>query len=263
MDTRTREALCRLNNEFYRSQSAAFSATRVNGWPGWRRCVDSIDDSVVPGDPCRVLDLACGNLRFESYAADCRPQRDWRFSAFDCCDDLLPEWAAHDASIEYRHLDVLENLQRGENAVLAADVPVCDAAVCFGFMHHVPTMAWRQRVLRQLFGCVRAGGVVAVSFWRFMDDPGLAAKAAALQPQALADTGLPELDAGDYLVGWKGVPGCYRYCHSFDDSQIEALAHFVKDEAELLSRYDADGRTGALNAYAIWRVRGTNAAPRC
>lgn len=107
------------------------------------------------------------------------------------------------------------------------DIPPCDLCVSFGFLHHVPTFEARAAALRFLLSAARPGGIVAVSLWRFMDDAGLAEKAHATHAEALDELDLPLLDEGDYLLGWQGRSGAWRYCHHFDDAEIDALVNEV------------------------------------
>ena len=130
-----------------------------------------------------------------------------------------------------------------------------DAAVSFGFAHHVPGFSRRVDLLRSLVAAVRPGGLVAVSLWRFMDDPKLAEKARASTKGALED--LPWLqadclEAGDFVLGWQDRPGAYRYCHHFSAAEIDRLVDAVP-EARLVARFGADGRTGTLNEYLVLR----------
>ena len=65
-------SLIQLNNTFYREHSASFSDTRQTPWPGWVRTMDialgQLDVATIE-HPVRVFDLACGNMRFENFAA--------------------------------------------------------------------------------------------------------------------------------------------------------------------------------------------------
>ncbi|WP_281624914.1 hypothetical protein [Senegalimassilia anaerobia] len=49
--------------------------------------------------------------------------------------------------------------------------------------------------------------------------------------------------------------GLYRYCHHFDEPEIERLLAMVADSADLVSRFEADGKTGNLNEYVVLRVK--------
>ncbi|WP_307982990.1 class I SAM-dependent methyltransferase [uncultured Senegalimassilia sp.] len=211
-------------------------------------------------EPLRVLDLACGNLRFERYLADALPGRMLSGWAVDNCDPLV-EAGERDgfgplSRMSFQNLDAIERLSAGclREALEAPDAS-CDLAVSFGFMHHVPLERWRVELLRALIAKVRPGGFVAVSFWRFLNSDKLARKAQETTSRALDELGLPELPPNDYLLGWQDTQGLYRYCHHFDEQEIERLLVAVADSAELVSRFEADGKTGNLNEYVVMRVK--------
>ncbi len=198
-----------------------------------------------------VFDLACGNLRFETFFKHAFPDVKADFYAVDNCDELLS--AA--SSVHYRHLDVVSALLDGVLLDGLRGVPPCDLSVSFGFLHHVPGDRWREDLLAHLVRQTRPGGYVIVSLWQFMRDENLAKKACATHARAREAWGLPALDEGDYLLGWKNLPGAYRYCHSFSEGEIDRLAESVAKEAVLVRRFASDGRTGNLNTYLVFRVR--------
>ena len=88
MDIATARLLCDMTSDFYRQQAASFSQTRQAPWPGWRTCVDVLRRAGLGGDVA-VLDLACGNLRFESFLAESLAPAACTFYAVDNCDGLV------------------------------------------------------------------------------------------------------------------------------------------------------------------------------
>ena len=64
------------------------------------------------------------------------------------------------------------------------DAPLADISVCFGFMHHVPSCEYRVRVLDALVRQTRPGGIIAISFWEFMNDERMARKAVRAEARA-------------------------------------------------------------------------------
>lgn len=279
MDAQTLITLCKLTDEFYRCQSESFSDTRRGPWRGWRRCLEAMEK--MP-ESVSLLDLACGNLRFESFLVREFPQCIFDFHVVDNCPDLVasgktglkPAVAAAEAcaegelglaadasasshtsvTVDFQELDVMNALLSGKDLAEELTAPPCDIAVSFGFMHHVPGERNRERVLSALLDKVKPGGFVMVSFWQFMNSPTLAERARETTAAGLEKWGLPALDADDYLVGWQDAPGVYRYCHSFDERQIDALLASVAARTMPVARFEADGRTGDLNAYAVLKV---------
>ena len=233
----------------------------------------------------RILDVACGNVRFKSFLESVLPNVTWDYHAVDACEQLVgaPAGVAFtpcdivSALIEGRALPFVPRGFEGKGVASVSGSSIGDACedaacrgagsegvnadltVCFGFFHHVPGREARERLLRALCAATVPGGLVAVSLWRFMDEPGLAKKAHESHKAALnhfAEQGLClRLDANDYLLGWQQTQGAFRYCHHFTDEEVKALAASVSDVAQLADCFRADGRTGSLNEYLVFRVR--------
>lgn len=278
MDIKTAETLHQINNEFYRRHGASFSKTRSAPWPGWHKCLATLRGACPDGwQDFSVFDLACGNLRFEAFLASAFPESRITVDAVDNCDSIVPQAPSDRAplvrvpleraslartpfkrmpSVNYQSLDVLGALCNGQriNDQLAA--PLCDLSVSFGFMHHVPLPSHRKEILASLVMQTRPGGYVIASFWQFLNNEDLRNKAQAVHEHALKELGSllgGGLADGDCLLGWKNLPGAYRYCHSFSDAEIGQLAESVADIAAVVSRLVSDGRTNNLNTYLILR----------
>ena len=132
-------------------------------------------------------------------------------------------------------------------------IPKCDLAVCFGFMHHVPGFDMRASVLDAIVERTALGGVAIVSFWQFMRDERLARKALVADSAAreAAPSGTFPLDENDHFLGWQSDPSPLRYCHHFDESEIDELVASVGTRACEVARYSADGGSGTLNRYLM------------
>ena len=269
MDADIADILRELTKAFYERASDSFSRTRRAPWPGWRACREAIDPALRGGAAARgrgaLLDLACGNLRFEALlAADLDVPVG--VVAVDSCaslasDESLP--VGGHVAVDLRVLDAVAALAPGAarplGALLADAAPPgsFDAAVSFGFLHHVPGAHLRAAALSALAGAVRSGGVVAVSLWRFLDDPAFAARADTDHARLAARFRIApdRLEPGDRLLGWGQDRTLARYCHSFSDADEQALAASLAPRADLVDRFRSDGRTGASNAYLVFRVR--------
>ncbi len=277
LDEATARRLCDLTSEFYRANAESFSQTRQAPWEGWERALAAAGVAAADAnDPCpessvgasegsrsaagplRVLDLACGNLRFERFLAERLGAPRLRCFAVDNCDLLVDQAQTPGVlpSISFQNLDVIDALAAGNlRKALAIPDASCDLAATFGFMHHVPREVWRAELLRALTVKARPGGHVVVSFWRFLNSEKLAKKAFATTEQACAELDIPALPSNDFLLGWQDTRGLYRYCHHFDEPEIERLLAAVADVARPVARFAADGKTGNLNEYVILRVR--------
>lgn len=258
MNTRTAQLLAQTNRRFYDENAASFSVTRTHGWEGWERVVVRMrsvwgpDDARLVGEaPLRVLDVACGNLRFERFLVEQLPHARIETTGVDACAALLPPAAA----ITFIGADIIEALLTRT----AAPFPPrpFDLVVCFGFFHHVPGQDARQRLLTELLAATAPNGICALSLWRFMDDPRAAEKnlrfhegaRASLETQANAPL---DLEPGDYLIGWQGKPSAVRYCHSFSDVDVDDLAAYGTAYRSLADRFRADSHTHAANEYLVF-----------
>lgn len=203
MTRATVRALCQLNTEFYERNAASFSQTRTAPWEGWRRCMaacgfdDSdgaaLDQPVDAQIADSVLDIACGNLRFEAFLANTYPHFDWSFFAVDNCEPLVASGQEDVAKkVHFTCEDIVSNLLDGLPAAEPANVPALAAAtpfdlvVSFGFLHHIPSFDLRQRFLLEALSQVKPGGYLVVSFWQFLNDPAKRAKIEQTHAEALA-----------------------------------------------------------------------------
>ncbi|MCL2529484.1 MAG: class I SAM-dependent methyltransferase [Coriobacteriia bacterium] len=248
MNYETAKRLCELNTEFYAEHADSFSASRHAPWPGWSDCLNLIKEDICSdAQVLNVFDLACGNLRFESFLRNNCSGLQINYYAVDNCDDLLPQGS----QANYQNLDILDLLFKEQNLNTSFKAPECDLALCFGFMHHIPLLAHRKAVLESLIKQVRPGGYIIVTFWQFMKDEKLRNKALVVHENALAELGLPKLSPNDFLLDWNNIPGTYRYCHSFSDDEIDDLIADVAQQTQLISRFISDGRSNTLNTYLI------------
>ena len=244
MNRETANILNDTTTAFYAAQAASFSATRQSAWPGWQRLKN------LPNYPIiwQVLDVACGNGRFRQFLQQEMPQVQVAYRGVDSCAPL--------AGGEVEQRDIVTELLNGAFDLGKQEA---DLTACFGFFHHVPGAEARQTLLRALCAATRPGGLVAVSLWRFMDEPNLAAKAQASTKRALehfACQGVSlELDENDYLLGWQTQQKYFRYAHHFTEAEADALVAATAPLAALEDRFLADGRTGTLNEYLVFRAR--------
>lgn len=195
-------ALCQLNTEFYERNAASFSQTRTVPWEGWRRCMaacgfddfdEALDQPANAQTADSVLDIACGNLRFEAFLANAYPHIDWSFFAVDNCEPLVASGQEDIAKkVHFTCEDIVSNLLEGLPAAEPANIPALAAAtpfdlvVSFGFLHHIPSFDLRRQFLLEALSQVKPGGYLVVSFWQFLNDPAKRAKIEQTHVEALA-----------------------------------------------------------------------------
>ena len=226
---------------FYARDHTSFSATRSRPWEGWEQALDACD--ITSGSHVDLIDLGCGNLRFERWLTTRGVT--WRAWAQDVCDELARDAVAELEDVAYQHLDIGRALLEPDGLAGRLDAPPVDLAVCFGLMHHLPLPAQRVRLVRDMVGAVHVGGHVVVSLWQLERDARIRAKARPV----------PGGGPHDYLLGWQDSARSCRYCHSFQDDEIDRLVQAVGGNTDLVARLQADGPSGNLNCYLVLRRR--------
>lgn len=206
-----------------------------------------------------VLDIACGNLRFEAFLANAYPHIDWSFFAVDNCEPLVASGQEDIAKkVHFTCEDVVSNLLEGLPAAEPANIPALAAAtpfdlvVSFGFLHHIPSFDLRQRFLLEALSQVKPGGYLVVSFWQFLNDPAKRAKIEQTHAEALAFFE-GSLEPNDYFLGWKNEPDNYRYCHHFSNEEIDRIIVALAPHATVVESFSADGKPGNLNRYVVFK----------
>ncbi len=252
-----------LTSDFYAREAASFSATRQAPWHGWEKAWElitapdaaqgpfpshaAVRDSLssraarIPDDyasnskdSLAVLDLGCGNLRFERFLAE-RTNAPLRVTALDNCPDLAsPEIGALSAAFPHslRSSSAASKTKEEDASGQGANPPE----------------------------------KTVVSFWQFLNDPRLAAKAATVTAEGRAAHCLPTFQENDFLLGWQHAEGTYRFCHHTPEDEIDALLAAIREPSapstsgcappaplpfREIARFSADGKLGNLNRYLI------------
>lgn len=286
LDATTIDFLRHVNNDFYTRCAPSFSATRNAPWVGWRTCLEATQGcgavrlcdgpdvhlydcaTARPGAirkdaSVRVLDVACGNMRFAAFLREELRGRHIDYFAVDDCAGLVPHLPEDEGfSTCFKNLDIIGELAAGVGFAHAIDAGACDLVGCFGFFHHVPSFELRMRLIDALLQKTVSGGVVCASFWQFMGDEKFVKKAEAWNSKAkseLASAGLDvsQLETGDYFLGWQNEPGLWRYCHHFEELEIDALVAAACEggKAREVARFSADGKSSAMNRYVVLQKR--------
>ena len=241
----TIQSIIDLNNRFYALNAQSFSETRRNAWGGWNTLASIMEHRFGPHAMIRILDVACGNMRFERFIDESCACTYSNVLALDMCAEL----ACDMDRVAFKSFDIIESLASGATLIDGLETTEFDLTVCFGFMHHIPTFDLRKRLIKELCDRTKQNGLVCISFWQFMNDPAFADKVRKTHGLAQEVLSL-DLEENDYLLGWQGSYERARYCHHFDDGEIDALIDSVT-ECRLVERYKADGRTGAMNCYIV------------
>lgn len=250
MNQQCADLMIKLTSEFYRRLGESFYATRAPSWPGWERLLDAIARSA---DAPKLVDVAAGNGRFGKALFARAPEA--QILELDNYFSDKEENEDAGENIQRHSLDIARALQSEGEFAREVSPAAFDAAVSLAFMHHLPTFEQRKNLLLALLEMVHKKGIVGVSFWQFGYDEKLRAKAKATTEEARASLDLSSFGEDDYLMGWDSSMDVLRYCHHTSDEEIDDLLFQLKDRAELVESYVADGASGRLNRYVILRKR--------
>jgi 2-polyprenyl-3-methyl-5-hydroxy-6-metoxy-1,4-benzoquinol methylase len=124
-----------------------------------------------------------------------------------------------------------------------------DVVTALAVLHHIPGHQARQRFVQAAGGCLKPGGVLILSNWRFVQNPRMQRK---LLPWAVAGLSEADVEPGDYLLDWKKDGAGMRYAHQLDEAEIEALA--AAAGLTVVEQFVADGREGDLSLYSVLRA---------
>lgn len=256
MDKRTYRTLIEINTRFYSEQAKSFSETRKNPWYGWERCAKHVEKLLaaphfyLPQEGFNLLDVAAGNMRFEKFLSERFENLKFNFYAVDNADSMVPDLA----HLQYQSLDLVSSMLEGNSLTELIEAPSAEVSVSFGFMHHIPSFEHRVELLKTLISKTKPDGLAIVSFWQFLSNPKLRAKALVSHAEGLKKYKLEGLGKDDFLLGWKHDESVFRYCHNFEQDEIDAIIDSVKNSATLIDSFVADGKTNDMNNYAVLRV---------
>ena len=237
MDAETVQRLLDLNHQFYQSFAGEFSDTRGRLQPGVQKLLKGFPPE------SRILDLGCGNGELARQLA--RTGFKGTYLGTDFSPNLLEKVSAHfpgGFEVNYRVLDLAHPDWTG---VLGSQR--FDLVLCFAALHHIPSMARRLSVVRNIRDLIQAGGRFYLSNWQFLNSERLVKRIlpwerVGLEPEAV--------DPGDYLLDWRRGGLGTRYVHHFSPAELSDLA----SESGFIIRelFLSDGKGGDLSLYQVW-----------
>ena len=241
MKPETAQALRDIDRAFYRDCAEDFDRTRGRPWSGFDRVLAHCPDELT------VLDVGCGNGRFAArLAQESEPRRIHGYLGVDGSAPLLARARQKPLPFpaRFEHYDLLDDrpapwVQTGTRY---------DLVVLFAVLHHIPGREKRAALVNTLADAVAPGGRLALSLFRYDRSERMLARrvpastCAALLPEA------DSLEPGDHLLPF-GHTGHLRYCHLFDDGEVEA--HCRHGELTLLEHFAPDSGGDRLNDYVV------------
>ncbi len=254
MNETTVHALNAINLAFYRERAGEFSATREFPWPGWQRLARHIPAPDAIGDRAlRVLDVGCGNGRFAGFLCEALAARGARFyyCGLDASRPLLARARRRPLPggvARFVELDFVEDPGQLPSGPF-------DLVALLGVLHSVPGAERRRALVQAAAGRLAPGGVLALTCWRFAELERFRRRLVSWESynrEAAQPIDAAQLEPGDHLMPWGRSPRLVRYCHATGADELDALVGGLG--LERLETYLADGRSGDLNRYAVFRA---------
>lgn len=230
MDDTTVNRLNNLNRDFYRATADSFDRSRGQPWAGWERLLPHVTA------PLSVLDVGCGNGRLGVFLAE-RLEGEITYMGIDSSAELLER--ANEAlsakagiTIHLEQSDIITQPPEGRFDLVAA----------FGLLHHVPGRQQRLDLMRTLAACVKPGGLLAFTSWRFYEYERFRRRIVPW-PEDI------QVETHDYLLDWQRDVQALRYCHYIDD--VEHAALVAVSSLTEIATFRADGHTQDTNRYSL------------
>jgi 2-polyprenyl-3-methyl-5-hydroxy-6-metoxy-1,4-benzoquinol methylase len=241
MSPQTIQSLNRLNVTFYARQAKSFDATRQNPWSGWEHFLP-----YLPKEPLSVLDVGCGNGRFEQFLVT-HDIPISHYSGVDLSSELIQRaWGQNPHDLHTRTFKQLDICQPDSWSIFKQKY---DVVALLALLHHIPSLFLRKKLLSRAAAALNPGGLLLLSLWHYEVDPRFSQKVMPwkLQPQIHPD----DLEAGDYLLSWQNDPSKLRYAHVFQEH--ETLEYIQSSRLALVHEFHADGVSHNLNHYLMLR----------
>ncbi len=258
MDPQLRDALLKLNRQFYARVAPHFDATRQGWTPGL--CAILPYFRVGGKDGPTVLDVGCGNGRFARLLAEKGISASYtgidvdkallqiagkstknlagvkcQFIRADLAD---PGWTtALESERVYEREDTITQERRD-------GTPSFDIVLCTATVQHLPGYALRLRLFQDLQRLT--AGYVILSLWQFLSSTRFRSK--LIDPIEVG-MNASEFEPGDGLLPWRQGVEATRYVHQVDEAELGRLA--ADAGMSILHSFRADGKEGDLNLYAV------------
>jgi tRNA (uracil-5-)-methyltransferase TRM9 len=245
MSPKTISKLHTLNKTFYECVGNHFSATRNYYWKGWGKLEPTIESILRENKSITVLDLGCGNGRFYGFLKDTLGQNRFEYTGLDISERMLAAAGERYPKGHFQIADVIDPVNLPNKKF--------DLVVAFGLTHHIPSKKNRLNWFSQMPKLIAPKGALAMSFWEFRKDTRF--KKAV---ENIATTSItikkPELEEGDFFLGWDRQEGVYRYVHQYSETEYAKIKDLLeKTTLTLETSFHCDGKENKLNLYNIYR----------
>ena len=195
--------------QVYNNIFKEFNHTRNIAWPCVREFIMNLPTGSLIGD------IGCGNGRHMVVRDDCL------FKGCDFSSALVK-------LCKERNLNVIE----GNILNIPFDDNYFDHTICIAVLHHLSTEEHRLQSIKELIRVTKSGGKLLILVW-------------ALEQ---SDDSHRKFETNDNFVDWKTVKGELigkRYCHVFNQNELEELIYKIHKNIKIKSFYE-EGNWGII-----------------
>lgn len=258
MKNNTKLKLNDINSQFYQKYGEYFSDSRQYFWDGWKHTsfFSEIENLFTHKDKINVLDVGCGNGRFFEFLNG-KFENKFDYIGIDSSEILLniAKEKFETQNSKFKFFDILN-----ESNWTDKFNNLFDLIVCFGVVHHIPSVENLGQILKEMKNLTTDDGLITLSVWQFFNDEKLRSKILDKNDpflhRFLQKFNLSTLDLGEngFIMDFKRsnqedeVRG-FRFCRKY--TQEEILFTIKKIELKMIESYNADGKSGDLNKYFL------------
>lgn len=209
------EEIINLNNEFYLQNNESFDNSRNFGyWEGFEEIL-----KYFPQNP-KILDLACGNARFLRFLLDTKTHIS-SYIGVDSSKEFIQKNKLKYPDFEFYKLDALRELNQLKEKYSVVAV--------FGLTHHIPSFEFRKAWFLELSKLVESNGILVLSFWNFDTS----------KSDSDFKPNFYQIEKNDFFLGWKKNYVFHRYCHLFNQDELEEIVNNLK-KFNLIASFEKD-----------------------
>jgi len=197
------EEIIELNNEFYQKHSESFDRSREYYWEGFKDALKYIKKGQ------KILDLGCGNARFYKFLKENNSEIE--YLGVDSNEKFIKENKIKYPEANFELKDIISNSPQTNEKF--------NIIVIFGVTHHLPKREFRKNWFKNLEQLLTENGILVISFWNFdksKDDLNFIPKEYIKEQ-------------GDYFLGWKGDYSSHRYCHDYNQNELEEIKNILSN----------------------------------
>jgi len=216
--------IAQLNNEFYSKNAESFDKSREFYWKGFENSLKYLKSGM------QILDLGCGNARFLKFLSENKISIN--YLGVDSNDSFIESNKKKFPNDNFLKVDFINT----EKVILDHQF---DAVVGFGITHHIPSKDFRKIWFRNLGELVSQNGYLILSFWNFDKS----------KDDTQFKTNFYRKENGDYFLGWKGDYSQHRYCHEYDQEELNEIKK-IYSNFEVIEEFDKED-----NKYIIFHKK--------